>query len=150
MCCSGDPKRAKTRHIRAVRGSFPLGNERGRGWGRHGHVYPFQSLSPFDLPFSSFCSVSFLFFRFFLLFSSIFFHFPFRFQRKTGRHSSRDPFCDTPRATVFSSVLIIMIGFGRRGLLEKGLFRKVHFLEILENLESLEILENPQTDCGKI
>ena len=40
------------------------------------------------------------------------------------------------------------IGFGKRGLLEKGLFRKVHFLEILENLEILEILEileNPQT-----
>ena len=25
------------------------------------------------------------------------------------------------------------IGFGRRGLLERGLFRKVHSLEILEN-----------------
>ena len=32
------------------------------------------------------------------------------------------------------------VGFGKRGL-----FRKVHFLEILENLEILEILENPQT-----
>ena len=31
------------------------------------------------------------------------------------------------------------IGFGKRGL-----YRKVHFLEILENLEILEILENPQ------
>ena len=28
---------------------------------------------------------------------------------------------------------------------QRGLFRKVHFLEILENLEILEILENPQT-----
>ena len=28
---------------------------------------------------------------------------------------------------------------------KRGLFRKVHFLEILENLEILEILENPQT-----
>ena len=28
---------------------------------------------------------------------------------------------------------------------KRGLFRKVHFLEILENLEILEIQENPQT-----
>ena len=28
---------------------------------------------------------------------------------------------------------------------KRGLFRKVHFLEILENVEILEILENPQT-----
>ena len=28
---------------------------------------------------------------------------------------------------------------------KRGLFRKVHFLEILENLETLEILESPQT-----
>ena len=28
---------------------------------------------------------------------------------------------------------------------KRGLFRKVHFLEILENLEILEILENAQT-----
>ena len=28
---------------------------------------------------------------------------------------------------------------------KRGVFRKVHFLEILENLEILEILENPQT-----
>ena len=33
------------------------------------------------------------------------------------------------------------LGFGNRGLLEMGLFRKVHALEILENLEILEILE---------
>ena len=31
---------------------------------------------------------------------------------------------------------------------KRGLFRKVHFLEILENLEILEILENPP-ECGK-
>ena len=42
-------------------------------------------------------------------------------------------------------VAIGNVGFGKRGLLEKGLFRKVDFLEILENLE---IFENPQT-CGK-
>ena len=30
------------------------------------------------------------------------------------------------------------------GLGKRGLFRKVHFLEILENLETLEILENLQ------
>ena len=28
---------------------------------------------------------------------------------------------------------------------KRGLFRKVHFLEVLENLEILEILEKPQT-----
>ena len=28
---------------------------------------------------------------------------------------------------------------------KRGLFRKVHFLEILENLEILEFLENSQT-----
>ena len=28
---------------------------------------------------------------------------------------------------------------------KRGLFRKVHFLEILENLEILEFLESPQT-----
>ena len=38
-----------------------------------------------------------------------------------------------------------MIGFAGRGLSEKDLFRKVHFLEILENLEILEFLENSQT-----
>ena len=32
---------------------------------------------------------------------------------------------------------------------KRGLFRKVHFLEILENLEILEILENPQTVANK-
>ena len=38
------------------------------------------------------------------------------------------------------------------GLVESGLFRKVHFLEILEileNLEILETLENPQTVQNK-
>ena len=32
----------------------------------------------------------------------------------------------------------------KKGLLKRGLFRKVHFLEILEKLEILEILENPR------
>ena len=32
------------------------------------------------------------------------------------------------------------VGFGKRDLLEKGSFQKIHFLEILENLE---ILGNP-------
>ena len=36
-------------------------------------------------------------------------------------------------------------GSGKGVLWKRGLFRKVHFLEILENLEILEILENPQT-----
>ena len=34
------------------------------------------------------------------------------------------------------------LGFGKGGLLKRGLFRKVHFLE---NLEIKEILENPST-----
>ena len=42
-----------------------------------------------------------------------------------------------------------VFGFGKRGLLEKGLFRKVYLLEILENVEILEILENLHPDCGK-
>ena len=37
------------------------------------------------------------------------------------------------------------LGFGKRRLSERGLFRKVHFLEILENLEILETSENAQT-----
>ena len=36
-------------------------------------------------------------------------------------------------------------GSEKRVFWKRGLFRKVHFLEILENLEILEILENPQT-----
>ena len=36
------------------------------------------------------------------------------------------------------------LGFGK-SLLERGLLRKIHFLEILEDVEILEILENPQT-----
>ena len=39
-------------------------------------------------------------------------------------------------------VLLLAFGFGIRGLWKRGLFRKVHFLEILE------IVENPP-DCGK-
>ena len=43
-----------------------------------------------------------------------------------------------------------LIGFGKRFFFwKRGLFRKVHFLEILENLASLEILENPQTVQNK-
>ena len=37
------------------------------------------------------------------------------------------------------------LGFGKRVFWKRDLFRKVHFLEILENLEILEILENPYT-----
>ena len=40
-------------------------------------------------------------------------------------------------------ISLIVLGFGKRGLLEKGSFQKVHFVEILENLEIREILENP-------
>ena len=36
-----------------------------------------------------------------------------------------------------------------RGLLERGLYRKVHFLEILENPETLVIPDNPQTAENK-
>ena len=37
-------------------------------------------------------------------------------------------------------------GFGKKGVFwKRGLFRKVHFVEIFRNLEMLEILENPQT-----
>ena len=46
-----------------------------------------------------------------------------------------------------------LIGFGKRGLLEKASFqsdRKVHFLEIPENLEIIEILENPQAVANKV
>ena len=43
--------------------------------------------------------------------------------------------CDSNRESQITSDLI---GFGKRGLLEKGLFRKVHFRESLENLEILE------------
>ena len=39
----------------------------------------------------------------------------------------------------------IFIGFGKRALLEKGSFQKSPFSRDLENLEILEILENPQT-----
>ena len=37
------------------------------------------------------------------------------------------------------------IGFGKKGLLEKGSFQKSPFSRDLENPEILEILENPQT-----
>ena len=35
--------------------------------------------------------------------------------------------------------------FWKRGLFRKVHFLEVHFLEVLENLKILEILENPQT-----
>ena len=47
-------------------------------------------------PFSS------VFFRFFPFFSVFFRFFPFHFQKKTGRHRSRDPFCETPSLLVFA------------------------------------------------
>ena len=37
------------------------------------------------------------------------------------------------------------LGFGKRGVLEKGSFQKSPCLEILESFEILAILENPQT-----
>ena len=37
---------------------------------------------------------------------------------------------------------LVYVGFGKRVFWKRGLFRKIHFLEILENLE---ILDNPQT-----
>ena len=53
---------------------------------------------------------------------------------------------DSTLASVHSSSLFFSLGFGKRGLLEKGSFQKSpNFLEILENLEILEFLENPQT-----
>ena len=62
--------------------------------------FPFFCVSFRFFPFSS---VFFRFFPFFPFFpfSSVFFRFlpffPFHFQKKTGRHRSRDPFCETPR-----------------------------------------------------
>ena len=38
-----------------------------------------------------------------------------------------------------------ILGFGKSFFFRKGSFRKVHCLEILENVEILEILERPQT-----
>ena len=38
-----------------------------------------------------------------------------------------------------------IFGVGKGSLLEKGSFQKVHFLEIQENVEFLEILQSPQT-----
>ena len=47
---------------------------------------------------------------------------------------------ELPQTNIFPNCFCYeFVGFGRRGL-----FRKVHLLEILENLEILEILENPQ------
>ena len=39
---------------------------------------------------------------------------------------------------------LAIVGFGKGGP-----FRKVHFLEILENVEILEILDNQPAECGK-
>ena len=41
------------------------------------------------------------------------------------------------------------IGFGKRVFWKRGLFRKVHLLEIPDTLEVLEILDNPQTVGNK-
>ena len=37
-----------------------------------------------------------------------------------------------------------MVSGSERGLLEKGSFQQLHFLEMLDNLELLEILESPR------
>ena len=39
-----------------------------------------------------------------------------------------------------------LFGFGKGVFCKRGLFRKVHFLEILDNLEILEFLGSPQTE----
>ena len=41
--------------------------------------------------------------------------------------------------------VFFLSGSEKRGLLEKGSFRKVHLLEILEKEKGLEFLENPRT-----
>ena len=60
--------------------------------------FPFSSVFfPFFSVFSSvFFPFSSVFFRFLPFFSVFFRFFPFHFQKKTGRHRSRDPFCETP------------------------------------------------------
>ena len=55
--------------------------------------FPFLSVF---FPFFPFLSVFFRFFPFLSVF------FPFHFQKKTGRHRSRDPFCETPIRLKFS------------------------------------------------
>ena len=86
--------------------------KRGR---RNGVASDFFPFSPFSFRFFPFLSVSFRFFQFlsvsFLVFfffvSSIFFcFFPFSSvfssiskTNETGRHRSRDPFCETPKKT---------------------------------------------------
>ena len=61
-----------------------------------------------------------------------------------------------PEPNAFACVLFICFSFSTESGAEKGglfgkggLFRKVHFLEIPENLEILEISENPQTAENK-
>ena len=57
-----------------------------------------------------------------------------RSSREAGRKSSR-------KRGVF--VGIPGLGFGKRGLLEKGSLQKNPFSRVLENLEILEFLQNP-------
>ena len=101
-----------------ARYSFSGFRKRGRRNGVASDFFPFSSVFFRFLPFSSvffrfFLLFSFRFLHFFpfsgvfipgfseffrlFLFSSVFFRFlPFHFQKKTGRHRSRDPFCETP------------------------------------------------------
>ena len=53
------------------------------------------------------------------------------------------------RILIWKFSAVLRVGFGERGLLEKGSFEKSPFLEIRANLEILEILETPTPDCGK-
>ena len=64
--------------------------------------------------FFRFFSVFFRFFPFFSVFSAfsfrflpIFPFFPFHFQKKTGRHRSRDPFCETPNVLQFTNAVVL-------------------------------------------
>ena len=42
-------------------------------------------------------------------------------------------------------IVILQLSGSEKGIFwKRGLFRKVNFLEVLENLEILEILENPR------
>ena len=53
-----------------------------------------------------------------------------------------DPCC----LLVLANTFVAKVSGSEKGVFwKRGLFRKVHFLEILENLEILEILENTQT-----
>ena len=50
-----------------------------------------------------------------------------------------------PGTVLWKFALCVFSGLGKRGLLKKTAFRKVHLIDILENLEILEMLENPET-----